>query len=273
MSRLFQWYQCINLLSVDVSIGAVISAVFFAKIFNVHILFHELVVLGLTVWIIYTSDHLIDAYKLIQPASSKRHLFHQHHFKILLSLVLVAVLVVISQIAFIHRPLLLAGIMLALLVVVYFFIQHKLLFLKEMVGALLYTGGVLLIPLSAKDSLLTFLQLQFIVQFGLVVLTNLLLFSWFDWLHDQHDRHHSFTTTFGEQITSKVLLFLIVANAVLTGAQFLFFPLHPMYVFTIILMQLILLIIFFNQRFFENNDRYRILGDAVFLLPIMDILM
>ena len=59
-----RFYQYINILSLDIAAGAVISAVFFAQIFNVQIKPYGLLALGLTVWIIYTVDHLRDAKKI-----------------------------------------------------------------------------------------------------------------------------------------------------------------------------------------------------------------
>ena len=57
---LFRFYRFINILSIDVAIGAVVNARFFAHLFGVPILHQGLISLGLAIWIIYTTDHLLD---------------------------------------------------------------------------------------------------------------------------------------------------------------------------------------------------------------------
>ena len=76
---LVRLYRILNTLSLDVSIGAVISAMFFAEVLQVKILPYGLATLALTVWIIYTIDHLRDARAIGTKASTARHLFHQHY--------------------------------------------------------------------------------------------------------------------------------------------------------------------------------------------------
>src|SRR5882724_140090 len=140
MKKLFQAYRLLNILSIDVTAGAVISASFFACIFDVTVLPYGLISLGLTVWIIYTTDHLIDARKVKQLASTERHRFHQQHFKLLLSLLIIAVAADAVQLIFIRKVVLIEGLVLASIVGVYFALQRYLRFLKEIFGALLYSG-------------------------------------------------------------------------------------------------------------------------------------
>ena|SRR5688572_29933788 len=99
----FQFYQYVNILSLDVAAGAVISALFFAQIFNVQIKPYGLLALGLTVWIIYTADHLRDAKKIKHRASTQRHRFHQQYFCSLTVFVGSAILLDAVTIFFIRR--------------------------------------------------------------------------------------------------------------------------------------------------------------------------
>src|SRR6185369_4936748 len=100
------------------------------------------------------------------------------------------------------------GLELAAVIVVYFTIQKSLKFLKELAGALLYSGGVLLIPWSVKVGVATNLQLILIAQFVLTALINLLLFSWFDKKQDEQDQQSSFATVMGDKATKKSLIVL-----------------------------------------------------------------
>ena len=90
MKLLFQFYKALNLLSLDVAVGAMISALFFARILTVSIFPADIVCLGLTVWMIYTVDHLFDARRIKGTASTERHRFHQDHFGVLLPLLALA---------------------------------------------------------------------------------------------------------------------------------------------------------------------------------------
>ncbi len=272
MNSLVRAYRLLNILSLDIVAGAIICAVFFARVFNVIILPYGLVSLGLTVWVIYTVDHLLDASKLRTAASTSRHRFHQEHFGALLVAALLAAVVDGLQLFYIRRSVFVGGIVLASIVVVYFFVQRRLTFLKESFGAILYAGGVLLIPVSLKETDLSFLHGMFALQFFLIALTNLLLFSLFDYAPDQRDNHNSLARSFGEQKTRTLIRVLFVVNAFLPVIQFIFYPKMLFPEFILVGMNAVLVIIFFNKQYFDKGDRYRLLGDAIFLLPLLYIL-
>ena len=137
-------YRFINLLSIDVAIGSVCCSLFFSKLFKVSVLPYGFISLGLTVWIIYTVDHLLDAKKMQASATTNRHRFHQQHFQLLLSLVIVATGINSILLLFIRKPVLITGIVLVILVILYLLIQHSLKFLKEIFVAVVYTAGVIL---------------------------------------------------------------------------------------------------------------------------------
>ncbi len=270
MDRLLRAYRFINILSIDVAGGAVIGALFFAKIFDVIILPSGMIALGLTVWIIYTADHLIDAREIKQVAATERHRFHQSHFRILFVLLMIASVIDVAQLFFIRKSVIFEGLWLALLVVFYFILQSYLKFLKELIGAVLYTGGVLLIPYSVKSTVINAPQAMLMGQFVITALINLLLFSWFDKSCDEQDRHSSFATTMGWNVTKSFLMALFFIQAILSFGQFTSSYAKPTAV--IALMNALFLLIFFNRKYFGINDRYRLLGDAVFFVPLIYVL-
>src|SRR5690606_1730538 len=81
-------YQYVNILSLDVAAGAVIGSAFFAHLFGAHVAPIVYVALALTVWVVYTLDHLRDARSIPGVAATDRHRFHQQYFKVLMGLVL-----------------------------------------------------------------------------------------------------------------------------------------------------------------------------------------
>jgi hypothetical protein len=120
MQQLMRLYRLVNLLSIDVAGGAVCSALFFAYLLNVRILPYGVIALGLSVWIIYTVDHLLDAKKIKAPAATARHRFHQDNFKVLCAAVLLATILNGIIILFIRHQVFVAGLFVALTVGIYF---------------------------------------------------------------------------------------------------------------------------------------------------------
>ncbi len=268
MKKLGHVYQLFNLLSLDVAVGAVVSALFFAKIFQVHILIYGLGSLGLSVWIIYTADHLIDAKRLESPASSERHRFHQKYFRNLGLVLLAALLIDAVLISFIRKPLLESGLVLAGVVMIYFLIQRYLKSLKELSGALLYSCGVLLPAWSLSNHTITSFQILLVVQFMMTVLCNMILFSWFDHGRDVQDNYYSIVTVVGNRNARLLLSGLFLLNGALVALQFLQGVQALEAVIVIASMNFILLVIFVFHRLFETHDFYRLFGDAVFLVPL-----
>jgi hypothetical protein len=240
---------------------------FFAGIFDVVILPYGMISLGLTVWIIYTADHLLDARKIKHPASTERHRFHQRYFKKLFVLLVVAFVLDVTQLFFIRATVFVEGLGLAFLIALYFLLQRHLKFLKELTGALLYTGGVLLIPLSVKNTSLNSTQVILITQFIITALINLLLFSWFGRSQDEQDNHSSFATTMGWDATKNFLMLLFFLQGGLTFIQLM--SENAMAVVVLVLMNALLLLIFIFRKYFQESDRYRLLGDAVFFVPLI----
>ncbi|MEJ0055473.1 MAG: hypothetical protein WDN75_07335 [Bacteroidota bacterium] len=119
MKVLFSAYRFLNLISIDVACGAMVCALFFAEIFHVHLLVYGICSLGITVWIIYTTDHLLDARRLDHEASTKRHQFHQRYFSLMCAMLAVAVLIDLYMILHLRRPVFSWGAGLAILVIFY----------------------------------------------------------------------------------------------------------------------------------------------------------
>lgn len=268
MLRIGSVYRILNVLSVDVAFGAVCCALFFAKILQVQILSYGLISLWLTVWIIYTTDHLLDARKLQTTASTERHRFHQKHFQEVLKFLGGALLLDFMIVLFIRERVLVGGIFLGTGVIMYLIIQRYVRFLKEISIALLYTSGVLLPSIMVTPISIATLPWIVIIQFTLVALLNLLIFSWFDHDHDLHDGTTSVPIFFGKKATSIfiwVLFFTICLLSLLST--------NPLASCFILVMGLVLIIIFLRSKYFLVSDRFRFVGDGVFFIPGLYLLL
>lgn len=263
-----QLYRHINILSIDVAVGAIISCAFFSKLLQVTLLPYGYITLGLTVWVIYTTDHLIDVWRRDTSASTERHRYHQKHSKALITAVILCISLIVIQFFFIRQQVFIGGLILSAIVLIYFVVQKKLRYLKELFGAVLYTSGVLMAPVSLLDHSLTTLQAGTIVQFFMTALFNLILFSWFGIQSDRQDQHPSLARALGEQNTLRILIILFLLQLALTALQIGFYRQIKVSLILLI-MNTVLLVIMSRKDYFEKKDRYRIYGDAVFFLPIL----
>ncbi len=272
MQYAIHFYRLINILSLDVAFGAAISSYFFSRIFNVSTDIPALLCLGLTVWLIYTVDHLIDAKLIKGVASSWRHQYHQRNFKVILYFLIAAIFLIIALLFFIQPEVFYWGLYLSALVIIYLMLQRKLGPLKEVLGALLYTGGVIIPVVAISDQMVNTLVSLPTMLFFNTALINLILFSWFDLDHDAMDKQPSIATILGGATTRKLLGLLFMAQFCLI--LYTYFNGHynsNLLVFA--LMFVILFSVFIKSRWFGSADKYRIAGDAVFFIPLLHAIL
>ena len=279
--RNFTAVNLAQILSLDVVLGACISAVFIAKFLVVPIPFSSLVALGICVWLIYTADHLIDAYRLRKRvAHTTRHRYHQTRFKTIGVAWVVVALVGIGVTFTLPPRLIYYGLMLLGGVVIYFLLARYLPLTqwlpKEFLTAVLYTIGVFLPSIAIYEYPMYWSVGVLFFQYFFLALGNLLLFSWFEVDTDRKDNHTSLALTIGRTLTynsiilclatvivSSVFMLLIVSTSWASLAAQL----------TILVMALALLWIIMRPAYFQQHERYRLLGDGVFLLPAIFLLL
>ncbi len=273
MSRFLRWYRYVNILSIDTAVGAVVSSLFVARLIGASVWIYGKVALGLTVWVIYTADHLMDAWKVKARASSERHRFHQRHFNVLALALVIGAVIDLIVVLFMRNSLLYYGLILSVIVLLYLVISRYLKMLKEIFIAFIYTAGVMLPSLAAEDNWLNQWHLLLMFNFFLVAFANLLIFSWFDLQNDLTDGHVSFVTIYGRKKTKAIIhslyIFMIVTSLLLIVFQRC--PIIP--VLIIFCMMTILVLILRFDEYFKVEDRFRYAGDAVFFLPGIYILI
>jgi 1,4-dihydroxy-2-naphthoate octaprenyltransferase len=268
MKYVAAFYRIINLLSIDVAVGAVISALFFARLLGVGVLPSGLAALGLSVWIIYTFDHLLDAWSIKSEASTARHRFHQRFFKPIALILFTGIVLDMGLVFFVRWPVLQSGLVLSGAVGIYFLLFQRLRMMKELTGSILYCCGVLLPALSLSHHGMTPSEGLVITQFSLTVLSNMILFALMDHQEDLHDSRHSVVTELGNDGARNILMGLFLTCMLLSAVQFLYFE-HASVAAVVFLMNLVLMAIFFFHSNVKNRDQYRMIGDAVFFIPVI----
>ena len=270
MDRVLKWYRLINILSIDVAFGAVICALFFAKVAHVQIKPQGLVALGLSVWIIYTLDHLWDAFKVKKEASTYRHRFHQKNFTTIVVLLLLSTVMNVMFILYLRPSILYAGCVLGILVLLYLLLSRFYPVLKEFLVGLLYAAGVAMPAFALLDYKLPHVLLMLWAQFLCACWMNLLLFSWFDFQRDVTDRRDSLATLFGRPVIQKFVVGIFIISVVIALVLLFEKILLPGFILSVMNGMLLLLLIF--HRKLIQRERFRLIGDAIFFLPLIYVL-
>ena len=266
MKRLLGFYRTLNWLSIDVSIGAVVGTLFFAKHLQIFVPWPSLLSLSCTVWIIYTVDHLMDVRQLKDDASTERHRFHQKYFKNLV--IWVFAIITIDAIALFFMPLrtIQYGIGLAVIVAAYALLHKKLSVAKEFCVAALYVSGIAVPVISLQAFVAVELMIAFI--YFLIAFTNLVLFSLQDKESDLKDGYRSIATILNLTMIRVLLSFLFVTTAILCYIHYTKFDdTEASMIF--ISMSAVLLLIYLARDPLKANGWFRILGDLVFIFPVL----
>lgn len=267
-------YDYIQVLSLDVVIGSIFTSCFFARITNSSIPFYYYIFLGISVWLVYTIDHLIDAYKIDGVATTFRHRFHQNHFKILCT-IWGFIFTVSTMLTFLYLPqhviisgLYVAGIVAAhLILVVFLWTKVSKLIQKEIGVGIGYTLGVLLLPYLYGE--LNFYFYLSSLELFILVMLNIYLFSFFDEEKDKLHGQTSITRNVGNSGVLLLLNFLFTITTILILITSFIYTEQLHYQLIFILMLAALFSLYLFESYFAKNDRYRLLGDGVFLFPLM----
>ncbi|MEK6479115.1 hypothetical protein WJR50_16325 [Catalinimonas sp. 4WD22] len=267
-------------LSLDIVLGAVVGSMFIADYLQVYLPTLSLCALAMSVWLIYTTDHLSDAYKIPHTAHTFRHQFHQKHFKTLSQLLFIVATVGIILLTQLPINLILWGGGVLSLVGLYFLsirwmnLQNVL--HKEFVIAVLYSIGVFLAPIYMSGLTTSPTIWLLFIQYILLALCNLLIFSWYEKELDQLDFHISYATAVGDKTSVKSILTCIWLLYFITGAGVWLYHSDVQFLITqciILCMVITLHCIFLFPSYFRQYEMYRSIADAVFLYPILYLIL
>ena len=232
--------------------------------------------LGLTVWVIYTFDHLNDARHIVHRASTERHRFHQKHFNILAFACILCLLLCGWLTQYIAPATLVYGTILGSIVLAYFmflyWLKLKASYHKEISIALIYAAGIMLAPLSTSQVLNVALVLIIYIQFVLIALSNLLIFSSYEVIPDTKDASASLCRIIGVGNCQKLVWAMLIGQIVIAALVITTIPEWSMLEWVLLGMALVTGSLLVFRRVMIKGDTYRLVGDGVFILPIIAIL-
>jgi hypothetical protein len=268
--------QTINILSLDVVAGASISAHFAAKIFDVKPGIAYWFILPVAVWVVYTTDHLVDAYRLKAKAHTPRHLFHHYYFKtlswmiIVLSIIHLLLAIFLLDYRIVIFGLVVGGFTLLYLLTVHFTGSRKRFYLqKEFFVAVIYVAGVWGGPWALTDFTIEMHHMVLFFIFFLLAIADVLIFTIYEFSTDRLDSHPTLFSLAGRKITM-VLFFGVTALATI-GSIFIIVE-SPFFIDRAaakiyLIMVLVIVMLITIPDLFKPHDRYRYLGEFVFWLP------
>ena len=257
-------------LSLDITIGAMISSWFIGELLEVPVSGPMIAGLGIAIWLIYTADHLLDAQKAEGQIANPRHDFHRRYQKPILALALLFFGLGIFNAFQLPERTIYYGLVLVGLSGLYFLylkLSPSQRF-KELFAALVYTAGLFTGPLSLLSEL-GWPVLVLSLQFFLLAFANLLILPMYEQEIDQQQGVASVATRKG----SKVVQFEArIAIALSYGLIMLVVFLSDRFdqesaVFT--LMTTALLALVSKPSLFRQYQLYRLIGDGVFFLPAL----
>ena len=259
-------------LSLDITMGSVVMTLFVAEILEVNISLSMVIGLAIAIWLIYTVDHLLDAYKSKEGVSNPRHAFHQRHFKALISIAAVVLVLGLWNIKYLPLRTLEIGGMLALLSLIYLLYSYhsKRGVNKELFAALVYGFGVSVAPLS----MLKYFQTEYLWTVLIIVLlaySNLLIISDYESHVDREDNQQSVALRLDNRWFKKVITISLMLCFLLTQAYW-FETANTLAYLIFMLMLLVLSALYIKPKWFSKGLLYRILGDGIFFLPIFYLL-
>lgn len=270
-------YGLLRILSLDVAIGSLGAGWMASKVLEQHMHWAWYVCLPLAVWLIYTLDHLMDARRVGAGAHTERHLFHYHYFWPLMGIWLVlapvclAVALAFLPVEGVYFGLAMSGLVAGHLLLVKLIGDTTAPWLmKELGVGLIYAVGIWGLPMVLKGDALEGRHFLYLLQFWLLAMANLLEFSIFEYRIDELDGHTSFVRAIGpEKAERTVWAFLTLS--VLIGISLMLLNAGQFWQIQAVFGTMALLLgwIIADRKRFSIRERYRLWGDAAFLLPYL----
>ena len=277
----FSFTSIVNSFSIWVFLGSFCTSQFFAKSFDSQFTWQSSLVLALSVWIIYTLDHILDGKKLKSQSKTLRHYVHFRYqkwfFYAILCVALFAGSLVIQHLT---KHVIKAGMVIAILTAFYLATNQWLMnkkpsytkiFIKEIIIAFVVMLGFAWLPIT-NGQFIWSSSPTFYMPLGVfffINLINLLTFSRFDFRADSLSRFLSITRIIGVRKTRLTITALLVFTTVAVILSVLLNWIAIAMFLVFILMLSTLWIINLMPQFFSLYERYRFWGDFVFVIPML----
>jgi len=274
-------YSYVRIISLDVAAAALAGGILATLVIGSvpRSSFYWLLPTG--VWVAYTVDHLLDAQRMGPNARSPRHRFHHRHARALWTCVGIASVIcaIGGWLSLTWFGLIYAGVMCGLVIIHETIIKLtgsrvSPLLVKELGVAVVFTAGVWGMPWLRHylDSGRVFgWPWMILLQYFLLAAVNLIEFSIYEVKNDRADGQTSFVRGVGRPIARRIVWGLLILQLPLCSLAFwqssgwIIINVETI----LLLMAVGLLTVIAMPRAMLRAERYRTLGDGVFLLPLI----
>jgi 4-hydroxybenzoate polyprenyltransferase len=275
-------YRYLHYLSLDIVLGAVASSCLAAQLFNTDPGPVWYVTLALTVWLLYTGDHMLDAWKQRKKIQRDLHYFMMKNRKTLVwSLTLVSavdILLIFNMLdkEYMKYALVLAGLVLLFYAMRHVFRKNRILMIPgEIFVLLIYMAGTWLGPVVAGDMVFEPGHGLVALIFAGILLMNLGVISLYDMQLDRRMGIASMANLLGIKRTKNLLLGTGIAIYLISILQFMAFEMDRFFQYALILsgMATILLLVLYYPSRFRKKDYFRLAADAVLYMGFLSLLV
>jgi len=263
-------------LNFDTALGAVITSLFIAQNLGVTVPVVAFLALFFAVLSIYNFDHLLDAQRIREQAQSGRHRYYQRNFKTL-SIYQLSLLILLLFCSW-HMPgdIARAGIVLAVISLIYFLLLFIILpknfFFKEVFISIVYVSGLVLAPVVTSSHLPQVADYLLWVEIFLLALANTFILAWFDYDIDAREGHVSIAQLIGEKLIYRMsFIFLAVVGLLIIFSGVISPGFESQFIIIAMVIPLLSSLLF--NSFFRKNETYRIVSDAIFIIPIISFIL
>jgi 1,4-dihydroxy-2-naphthoate octaprenyltransferase len=274
-------YRGIHYLSFDIVAGALASSCFASALFNAAPAWSWWITLAMTVWILYTGGHVLDAWKHRKNPYRGLHRFifrNRRNLLWFMGVVAVADLLLVFNLldaAYLKYGMLLAGLVLLFYAFRHLFKRNSIWFVPgELFVLLLFMAGTWLGPYVSRAEPIDSTHLLIAVMFVLVLLMNLGIISLYDIHIDTRLGIVTLAQSLGQKATRNLLIGAGLAVYLLSILQLMVFGMDRLFRFPLILsaMATLLMMVLLMPSYFRKNDYYRWAADAVLYLGFLALL-
>ncbi|MDX2432710.1 MAG: hypothetical protein QNK35_17360 [Bacteroides sp.] len=275
-------YRYFHFLSLDIVLGAMATSVMAARLFESKPGWAWWVSLAMTVWVLYTGDHLLDAWKHRKSSQREMHNFIFRKKGILiyaLGVVTVADLIVAFNFlepAILRVALLMVGAVFLFYAMRHIFKRNKLFFIPgELLVLIIYLAGTWMGPFISRTLPADPGQILVLAMMAGVLLLNLGVISLYDVKIDSRLGISTLAGTLGKKSTRNMMIATAMVVFLMAVLQFMVYGAERTSKFALILVGMagLLLWVLLTPSLFRKQEAYRLVADALLGMGLLSLLI
>ena len=275
-------YRYFHFLSLDIVLGALATSVLAARLFEANPGWAWWASLAMTVWVLYTGDHLLDAWKHRKSSQREMHSFIFRKKGILIYILgLVTVVDLVLVFNFLDPRMLKAALVLLGVVFLFYAMRHifrsnKIFFIPgEFFVLVIYLAGTWMGPYISRTLPMTSGHILILAMMGGVLLLNLGVISLYDVKIDNRLGISTLAGTLGKKSTRNMMITTAVIVLLMGLLQFMVYGAQDTSQLALILagMTGLLLWVLLAPSLFRKQEAYRLFADAILYMGLLSFLI